>query len=85
MNDLDAYEGRETMRTSAAPFEANTAYTPFAAYAVLEHRGDFTAAARTLRGQGYGLQAPTPDWRTRARRWTGALATIPAKEVPSWR
>jgi hypothetical protein len=25
------------------------------------------------------------DWRTRARPWTGTLATIPAQEVPSWR
>ena len=47
--------------TNAAPFEADTAYTPFAAYAVLEHSGDFTAAARTLGGQGYGSQSSSPD------------------------
>jgi hypothetical protein len=41
--------------------EADTAYTPFAAYAVLEHGGDFAAAARILRGQGYGSQVPSTD------------------------
>jgi len=54
--------------TNAAPFEADTAYTPFAAYAVLEHGGDFTAAARTLGGQGYG----TVSTMSR-RRWPAHL------------
>jgi hypothetical protein len=40
--------------TNAAPFEPDTAYTPFAAYALLEHRGDFTAAARALALCGNG-------------------------------
>lgn len=44
--------------TSAAPFECDRAYTPFSAYAALEHNNDFPAAARALNDQGYGDQKP---------------------------
>jgi hypothetical protein len=37
-----------------APFQPNTAYDKFAAYALLHHRGDFSAAARQLRLEGWG-------------------------------
>jgi AAA domain/Bifunctional DNA primase/polymerase, N-terminal len=42
-----------------SPFEQTTktnprGYTPFEAYALLKHRGDFTAAAEELARQGYG-------------------------------
>jgi hypothetical protein len=47
--------------SNAPPFEADTAYTPFAAYAMLEYGGDFAAVARILREQGYGSQAPSVD------------------------
>jgi hypothetical protein len=40
--------------SNAAPFEPNKAYSPFAVYALLEHAGDFAAAARALRAEGYG-------------------------------
>jgi hypothetical protein len=40
--------------SSAAPFEPDTAYSRFAAYALLEHRGDFSAAVRALVSAGYG-------------------------------
>lgn len=47
--------------SSAAPFEQNQAYSPFSVYAMLEHGGDFEAAASALRGQGFGAdQPPTP-------------------------
>jgi hypothetical protein len=39
--------------TNAAPFEPNRAYAPFAVYALLEHGGDFTAAALALSARGY--------------------------------
>ncbi len=39
--------------TNGAPLEEKV-YTPFALYATLEHNGDFEAAARELRRQGYG-------------------------------
>ena len=35
--------------SSAAPFEAETSYTKFGAFAVLNHNGDFSAAARRLK------------------------------------
>ena len=40
--------------SNAAPFEPDRAYTKFAALALLEHSGDFSAAARRLAGEGYG-------------------------------
>jgi len=39
---------------NAAPFEPNHAYSPFSVYTLLEHSGDYEAAARELRSQGYG-------------------------------
>lgn len=40
--------------TNAPPFEAHKGYAPFAVYALLEHDGDFTAAASALAAQGFG-------------------------------
>ncbi len=40
--------------SNASPFEPHTGYSPFAVYALLEHHGDFTAAASALAMQGYG-------------------------------
>ncbi len=40
--------------SNAAPFEEGTAYCKFAAYALLNHDGDFHAAAKALVAQGYG-------------------------------
>jgi len=37
-----------------APFEPNKAYNKFAAYALIHHGGDFSAAASDLRKLGYG-------------------------------
>ncbi len=45
--------------TAAAPFDQDQAYAPFSVYALLEHGGDFTAAASALRRDGFG-QAPVP-------------------------
>ncbi len=47
--------------SSAAPFEPNRGYSPFAVYALLEHNGDFEAATRDLSGQGYGNDTPSTD------------------------
>jgi len=60
--------------SNAAPFEPG-AYSPFNAYTILEHNGDFTAAANALLDQGFGkvlektavdlsgiLSAPVLDW-----------------------
>jgi hypothetical protein len=40
--------------SNAAPFDPSTPYSKFAAYATLNHRGDFSAAASALAAQGYG-------------------------------
>ena len=44
----------------AAPFEMETPYTKFAAYALLNHGGDYQAAARELGRIGYGSKQPAP-------------------------
>ncbi len=40
--------------SNAAPFEAFTSYSPFAVYAMLQHGGDYSAAAKALFIEGYG-------------------------------
>jgi P4 family phage/plasmid primase-like protien len=40
--------------SNAAPFSSGTAYTKFAAYAMINHGGDFHAAADALKAAGYG-------------------------------
>lgn len=47
--------------TSAAPFEPQRAYSPFAVYALLEHGGDYAAAASALRAQGFGCDSGAPQ------------------------
>jgi hypothetical protein len=40
--------------SNAAPFDSDRGYKPSAVYALLEHGGDFAAAARQLRKEGFG-------------------------------
>jgi hypothetical protein len=40
--------------SNAFPFEAERSYSKFSAFALLNHDGNFEAAARDLRAQGYG-------------------------------
>jgi hypothetical protein len=44
--------------SNALTFEPDTAYSAFSAYTLLEHAGNFTAAARALVAQGYGDRRP---------------------------
>jgi Bifunctional DNA primase/polymerase, N-terminal len=44
--------------SNAYPFEPERAYDKFAAYTLLEHRGDFQAAARLLALKGYRRSKP---------------------------
>jgi hypothetical protein len=71
--------------STSTVFEAERAYSPFAVYAILEHGGDFTAAAQALASQGYGepaAQIATPA-RDRARaRAQDASAAILAPAFP---
>jgi hypothetical protein len=45
---------RFSVFTTNSVFEPETAYKPYAVYAILEHNGDFTAAIRALGEAGYG-------------------------------
>jgi hypothetical protein len=47
--------------SNAAPFEPNHPYSPFAAYALLEHQGDFAQAASALRDEGFGSDGVAED------------------------
>lgn len=44
--------------SSSTEFEPERPYTKFAAYALLEHHGDYSAAARALAAAGYGSGQP---------------------------
>ncbi|MCR4338771.1 MAG: YfjI family protein, partial [Gemmatimonadaceae bacterium] len=46
--------------TSVAEFTPEEGYSKFRAYALLNHGGDFTAAARALKAEGYGGYDPGP-------------------------
>jgi putative DNA primase/helicase len=50
---------------NAEPFEEETSYTKFHAYALLEHEGNFTAAASALRRLGYGGEGRARGGRPR--------------------
>jgi hypothetical protein len=65
--------------TSSTPFEPDKSYTRFGAYAVLQHGGDFAAAAAGLAEQGYG--APRHERARRERPAEPASNTA----APSWR
>jgi P4 family phage/plasmid primase-like protien len=47
--------------TTSTEFDAQVPYTKFGAYALLEHGGDHTAAAKALHAAGYGQPAPEPS------------------------
>jgi hypothetical protein len=47
--------------SNAAPFESEKAYAPFSVYTLLEHNGDFSAAAAALRAEGFGAEDSAGD------------------------
>jgi len=44
--------------SSTPPFDLKRGYSKFQVYALLEHSGDYSAAAAALKAQGYGGKAP---------------------------
>jgi hypothetical protein len=62
-NHSATFDGRTfyVFSSAAPPFEANTGYSPFAVYAMLEHDGDYAAASACLAESGYGAESPTDD------------------------
>lgn len=53
--------------SSSTPFETEKPISKFGAYAVLEHGGDFNAATKALRDQGYGDPLPIGNKPTKSR------------------
>lgn len=69
--------------TNAPPFEAQQGYSPFAVYALLEHHGDFNAAASALAAQGYGGGGTAGDVDLSNLCATGAPMPASAANLPS--
>lgn len=46
--------------SNAHPFESEESYSPFAVYAMLQHGGDYSAAARELAADGFGERNGVP-------------------------
>lgn len=59
--------------SNAPPFQPSQSYSPFAVYAMLEHGGDYSQAAKALSEQGYG-DTSTVDL-------SGILTQVSAKSV----
>lgn len=73
------YDGRGLLivfSSNAWPFEPGRGYTPFTAYALLEHDGDFHAAAQALAAAGYGDNDIARGWE---------ITLYPARCVGAWR
>lgn len=54
----DGAEDRLYVFSTSTEFDAERPYNKFAAYTLLEHRGDFAAAAKELSRRGYGSAKP---------------------------
>lgn len=67
--------------SNASPFEPEKSYTPFMAYALLEHNGDCVEAASALSREGYG----TPAQDTSGIDWNGLLSKTPPAPPPQAR
>lgn len=67
--------------SSSTEFDTEKPYSKFGAYALLYHNNDFRAAAKDLRGQGYGDQS-TPRPRSEG---PGGASTPDAPESPTGR
>lgn len=65
--------------TGGAPFDADTAYSKFAAHTLLNHGGDFAASASGLREGGYG-RPPAANGHI----VPGLPAALPATPRPPW-
>ena len=57
MTDFGTWNRLYNFSTDPHPFEPDTSYTRFEVYALLNHDGDFNAAAAELRDKGYGQGA----------------------------
>lgn len=75
--------------SSSTEFDTETAYSKFAGYTLLEHGGDYKAAAKALRADGYGapLEPSRPtdlsSLGSALGLTSGANALAPVLELPS--
>ena len=65
--------------SNASPFEPGKSYSPFMAYALLEHGGDCAEAASALSREGYG-SGPAQD--ASGIDWGGLLSRTPPAPAP---
>lgn len=68
--------------STSTAFDSLRGYNKFSAYALLNHGGDYGAAAKTLAAQGYGADAPAEDY---SQLTVGAALVKPATrpEIPA--
>ena len=81
----DPEKDRLWVFATGSEFQADTPYSKFGAYALLEHGGDYKAAASALRRQGYGT--PTPRRRLSAvpaqsEHFSDGSAALDASHAP---
>jgi Bifunctional DNA primase/polymerase, N-terminal len=70
--------------SNAAPFDSDRSYSKFAAYVLLEHHGDASAAAKALFAEGYGQRQPDLGAKNR-RRWPSPFDRyLGYTPPPSW-
>lgn len=62
--------------SNASPFEPQKAYTPFATFTLLNHGGDWKAAAKDLAGQGYGKRSSRATFNTKGGKKQEGLFTL---------
>jgi hypothetical protein len=70
----NSHDSLHVFSSNALPFEPDTSYSKFAAYALLSHAGDFGEATKALVGMGFGSPAVAtavqdePEWMRDAPR-----------------
>lgn len=70
--------------TTSTPFDALKGYNKFSCYCVLEHGGDFIAAAKELAGLGYGEKGGMPREEPKAKQYPGTVALSKSEEEELW-
>ncbi|MFI7014122.1 bifunctional DNA primase/polymerase [Streptomyces sp. NPDC050164] len=81
----DPEKDRLWVFATGSEFQADTPYSKFGAYTLLEHGGDYKASASALRRQGYGT--PTPRRRlsavpAQAEHFSDGSAALDASHAP---
>lgn len=88
VRDFEGIELFHAFTSNSDPFPSEESITKFAAYTLIEHDGDYEAAARQLGKEGYGDQSRGRDWiettfeakrdESLGRRWLSNVRVIRA-------